>query len=431
LPAGFASPTAGIPTHIDILQENTSVQVTLAHRSRSIVAVASFSFATVIGLEAAHAASPHVAPAPNVVEGTVRTIDGRPVSGATIRIAGATGAARGTTIRATTDANGNYRVRVPLGHYNVDGFADIEFEGQMYKELWLDRGDAPCERVMSDKGIVRNFILRLSGPKRCMNVNPNNPDAYNGAYITAMTSAFPDDAVITFSLTPLGPLADGRKGRPLTITRTGAALKKGGGPIKETSFLHDIPLGRYRVAAEVRFANGQRSGTTLELRDGGNTSGSTLDIAFRANVFGGGIRPVGLGVNPGGGANTVASAPLPEPDPVQPVVTRPAAPKPAPAARAELPLGRYECSYRSPYAGDIPTGNFVSIIAGGRYQAYGEGGTYTLDASAGTVEWVGPLGAGDVRATFGKRNGRPAITVVGGGARNDPDRTNVCVLIGS
>jgi hypothetical protein len=408
------------------------VQVAL-HRPRSLVAVASISLVTLTGFDAAQAVPRHVAPTPNVVEGTVKTIDGRPVPGATIRIAGATGAARGTAIRATTDANGRYRAKVPLGHYNVDGFADIEYEGQNYKELWLDRGDAPCERVMSDKGIVRNFVLRLSGPKRCTNgLSPNNPDAYNGAYITAMTSAFPDDAVITFNLTPLGPLADGSKGRTISITRTGAALKKGGGPINETSFLHDIPLGRYRVAAEVRYANGKREGTTLELRDGGTSSGRTLDITFHANVFGGGIRPVGLGVMPGGAVRTEVSRLEPGSDAAQPVnrAVRENA-KPAPPARPALPLGRYACSYRSQYAGDIPTGNSIAVIPGGRYQAYGGGGTYEVDSSTGTVDWTGPLGETDVRATFGRRNGQPAITVVGGPAAKDPDRTNFCVLVGS
>jgi hypothetical protein len=282
--------------------ERISVPIALTHRSRSIIPGAALSFATLIALHPAHAfPESNVTLTPNVVEGTVKTLDGRPVPGATIRIAGATGAGRGTTIKARTDANGRYRVTVPLGHYNVDAFADIEYEGQTYKELWLDREGAPCERVMSDKGIVRNFTLRLSGPKRCTNgTSPNNPDAYNGAYITAMTSAFPDDAVITFSLTPLGLLADGSRGRHVSITRTGAALKKGGGPINETSFLHDIPLGRYRIAASVRYADGRTSGTTLELRDGGSISGTTLDIAFSANVLGGGIRPVGIGVIPGG-----------------------------------------------------------------------------------------------------------------------------------
>ena len=393
------------------------MQIARVTRSWSIISFASLSL---------------VNPTPNVVEGTVRTVDGRPVPGATIRIAGATGAGRGTTREATSNANGHYRIVVPLGHYNVDAFADVEYEGQTYEEIWLDRGDAPCGRVMSDKGIVRHFTLRLSGPKRCMNgLSPNNPNAYNGAYITALTSNFPDDAVITFNLTPLGPLADGSNGKPLRITRTGAALKKGGGPINETSFLHDIPLGRYRIAAQVRYADGATRGTTLELRDGGNTSGATLDITFHANMLGGGIRPVGLGVIPAAAAPAAdASADAPRDTPeATPLPAEAIPPAPAPQTLAELPIGRYACSYRSQYAGDIPTDKSVTIIAGGRYHAYGAAGTYTLDPGTGNVTWTGPLGAADVRATFGKRNGQPAITVVGGGASEDPDRTNYCVLI--
>jgi hypothetical protein len=101
---------------------------------------------------------------------------------------------------------------------------------------------------------------------------------------------------------------------------------------------------------------------------------------------------------------------------------------PAPAKGPDLPVGRYACSYRSQYAGDIPTGKFIMIRGGGQYEAYGAPGTYSVSGNA-SVNWTGPLGKGDVRATFGQRNGLPAITVIGGGASEDPDRTNVCVLI--
>jgi hypothetical protein len=420
------------------------VQTALKHRSFMTVIVA--LIVVLIGSGFTDAVAQPV-PTPNVVQGVVSTMEGKPIAGARIRIAGATGAGRGTSITAKTDANGRYRATVPLGHYNVDGFVDLQFDGQTYKELWLDRGDAPCERVMSDKGIIRNFVLRTSGPKRCTNgVNSRNPDAYYGAYITAMSSAFPDDAVITFTLTPAAPLADGTKGRTLTIERTGAALKKGGGPIEETSFLHDIPLGRYSITADVRYANGAQRGTVLELRDGGSTTGRSLDIAFKANVFGGGIRPIGIGVKPG--EATVAANPgaaSPE-EPAAPAEAETPAegatadgtqdppagetkpePATAPTKGPDLPAGRYSCSYRSPYAGDIPTGKAITIVGGGEYEAYGARGTYTVEGES--VKWNGPLGDGDVQATFGKRNGMPAITVVGGGASEDPDRTNVCVLI--
>jgi hypothetical protein len=392
------------------------VQITLSIRAFSI-AFLLFVFASPAASTAN--ATPLNSPAtPNVVEGTVRTVDGRPVPGAVIRISGSTGAGRGTTMRAVTDARGNYRITVPLGHYNVDGVVDIAFDGKTYKEIWLDRGNAPCGRVMSNNGIVRHFVLRLSGRKRCFNVpDSNTPDAYNGAYVTAMTSAFPDDAVITFNLVPVGALADGSPGRTIVFKRTGAALKRGGGPIDETSFLHDIPLGRYRMTAAARYADGRTSETILELRDGGNVSGRVLDIVFVANVLGGGIRPVGVGV--------VVGRTLP---PINKTAPEAAPAAPTSTSTPELPHGQYACSYRSPYAGDIPTGHSITIIEGGRYKAYGGEGTYKFDPATLTLSWRGPLGDGDVRATFGKQNGRPSITVIGGHASADLDRTHYCTL---
>src|SRR5688500_16165238 len=66
----------------------------------------------------------------HVVSGTVRTADGRPLAGATIRISGATGAARGTTKTPGSDQSGNYRLAVPPGHYDVGALYDLAFDGQ-------------------------------------------------------------------------------------------------------------------------------------------------------------------------------------------------------------------------------------------------------------------------------------------------------------
>ena len=357
------------------------------------------------------------------MKGTVRTSSGRPIAGATIRIAGATGAARGASITAKTDRNGNYRVRVPLGHYNVDAFADIEYDGQTYRELWLHRVNGGCERAMSDKGIVRDFVLRLSGPKRCFNnADPNNPNSYYGAYITAMTSAFPADAVITFTLTPVGPLADGSTGRAVVLRRTGAALVRGGGAIGETAFLHDIPLGRYRIEAEARYADGTRRPVTLDSRGDDDPEGTEIEIDFPAAVMGGGFRSVNLGIS--------ASGRAPNPRPAIPS-TNSNAPATVGSTKATLPAGRYACSYRSQYAGEIPTGSAVLVGDNGRYEAYGGAGAYAVDARTGAVRWTsGPLASSGVRATFTRNNGRPTITVVGGGAADAPDRTHTCVLPG-
>ena len=376
--------------------------------------------------------------APNVVEGTVHTTDGRPVAGATIRISGATGAGRGTTKNATTDEEGRYRLAVPLGHYDVDGFADLEFEDQTYRELWLDRTNPDCGRVMSDRGIERHFVLRVSGPKRC---TTNDGNAWHGGDITLAPREIPDDAVVTFTFAPVGPLADGTPGEVQTHTRTGAALHRGrAATAEEMAYIPDVPLGRWRVSAAVQLGDGTTLAGALTTPDG--DAGEEVEIVFRANrmyPYGVGSLLLGVGLSEtvvagADGAETADEADTSDTsdtsDASDAEVVSELAPMPeqSPAAGG-LPTGRYACSYRSQYAGDIPTSKGVTILAGGRYQGYGGSGTYEIDAGTQEVRWLsGPFAEPDVRATFGEVHGRPAITVVGGGAAEDPDGTNYCTL---
>ena len=165
-----------------------------------------------------------------------------------------------------------------------------------------------------------------------------------------------------------------------------------------------------------------------------------MEIGFPANrMYPYGIGSVMLGV---GASETMAEEPAAqEPGAQEPAVQEPVAqepgaanPEPEPAVEVAppaggLPTGRYACSYRSPYAGDIPTSKGVAILAGGRYQGYGGSGTYAFDAGTQEVRWLsGPFAAPGVTATFGEVRGRPAITVVGGGAAEDPEGTNYCML---
>lgn len=335
-------------------------------------------------------------------------------------------------MNATTDTAGRYRVTVPPGEYTVDGVVDLEYVGLAYKEIWLDRGDSACEPVPSARGIVRNFVLRLSGVKRCVSdADPANPASYNGAYISALSSDFPADALITFILTPDGPLADGTTGGTLTFTRSGAALRAANGPIDQTSVLYDIPLGRYRATAEARYADGVRHSIALHVRDSGRPSHS-IDIAFAPNVSGGGIRPVSIDVL----TDSAVSASAPSMPSVVP--TSPPAPLPtqktAPdsvSRYAELPIGRYACSTNTPFAGDMPSQRAIFILAGGHYQGFGGSGAYIYDPTKQSVRWTsGPLAGGDLRVTYGEQYGRPTITVVGGGPVDHPLQRNYCVLMG-
>jgi hypothetical protein len=363
----------------------------------------------------------------------VTTTDGRPIPGASIHVSGAAGAAGGEIIKATTDRTGRYRVTVPPGDYAVDGFVDVEHSGRTYRELWLDRVNATCERVTSTQGIARDFVLRLSGAKKCIgNPDAADPASYNGAYVTALSSAFPPDALITVSLTPLGPLADGTTGGILTFARSGAALRSNSGPIDQTAVLHDIPLGRYRVTAEARYADGTRHGVSLQPHDGGERQGTSVDIAFDSNAPEAGIHPLSLGLTP---ESAVIAA---EPRTPSVVATSPPArapsgktvPEPTPGY-AELPVGRYACSDFSQPVGELATQKAIIILAGGHYQGFGGTGGYVYDAAKESVRWTsGPLAGPDVRVSYGQRNGRPTITVVGSGFVDAPGQKSYCTLMG-
>jgi hypothetical protein len=359
-------------------------------------------------------------PEANVIKGTVRTVDGRPLAGATIRIRGNTGVMRSKVIEATTDRNGVYRAQVPLGHYNVDGFLELRYAGEVYKELWLDRTDGSCERAMSDRGMVRHFQFRLTGLKRCI----NNPDpelevSYYGAHVNVSAPSLPADARVTFTLTPRGPLADGSTGRAITMTRTGAELMRSRGSVGANSALHDIPLGQYRLAASVRYANGTQQPLQIQMRDEGGVTREAADIVFRANqMFPYGFRAVSIGLVAG------RAAPAPNPDGRE--VRAPAA---APAeSGGGLPAGSYACARQSQYAGPIPTGS-ITILAGGRYRTQdGLQGDYSHDATSNTVRWIsGPFADGRVTAQLARgADGQPVfrVTLAGGGS----GEVSTCVL---
>ena len=357
---------------------------------------------------------------PNVVSGTVRTADGRPLAGATIRISGATGAGSGTTVRTQSDRNGNYRLRVRPGHYNVDAYYDLTFSGQTYRELPLASTSRGCQRQLSQNGIVRNFVLRLSGPLHCLsNFDANEPGSYAGGMVLVTPGKIPAAARVRFTFTPIGTLADGSKGQVLTFERSGAMLATGGGRLGQTAWLYDIPLGRYRVSAVSALPGGTTQ--ALMLRTDGADAPS-VEIGFPANQ----MLPYGFR----SAAFTIAGATNRRPGPEPRVGGDTPAEITTERGAGGLPAGRYECSYRSEYAGEIPNGRTVVILEGGRYQAWGGSGSYSGGRSA-RLRWSsGPFAARGVSVAFVEEGNRAVLTVKGGAAAADPNGTNRCVLYG-
>lgn len=198
----------------------------------------------------------------NVISGRVTTETGAPVAGARLRVVGYTGGSSlGREIETVTSGpDGTYRYEVPRGLYEVLGEGPLDFDGQTYL-FNLDPANGSCEQQMSDAGIVKDFVLRLQGLMMCLDgVDPDNQGFYHGANLqvfNGLTSAAPED-VVEYVFEPTVPLADGSPGQTLTFQRTVAAHSSFFGPLDETSYLYDIPLGRYRVSASLLGTDGSR-----------------------------------------------------------------------------------------------------------------------------------------------------------------------------
>ena len=222
------------------------------------------------------ATAPKPAPTPvqtagaeaNVIKGVVRDEQGDPVPNARIRIVGYTGNPTGLVgadhdDNVITDGAGAYRVQVPSGLYEISGEATVPFDGKSFV-FYLHPADNNCDQQMSAPGIVRDFVLRLTGFKKCSgdDVDPNNDFSYSGGAIVllyAQPRSLPDATQLTLVFTPSGQLADGSAGRPVTFTRTAAALQNTApGPLEGTQALPDIPLGRYQLSGYATLADGTR-----------------------------------------------------------------------------------------------------------------------------------------------------------------------------
>jgi hypothetical protein len=224
---------------------------------------------------------------PNVIKGRAATEAGTPVAGASVRIVGYTGGSNlGQEIETvTTDADGTYRYEVPRGLYEVHAVGPLDFEGRAYL-FELVPADGSCEQQPSDAGIVKDYVLRLSGLQACIDggVNPDNYLFYHGATVqlsNRLAAAAPSD-VIEYRLEPVGALADGRPGSVLTMQRTVAALSSYAGPIADTAYLHDIPLARYAASATLVAADGTRTPLLVSV-DG--TPARSVEISFEPRLI--------------------------------------------------------------------------------------------------------------------------------------------------
>ena len=195
------------------------------------------------------------------VSGTVLDGQGKPIEGARIWVKPSL-----TTglVQTRTDETGRYK---------ADGLLQIPYNTfAWYKTTYRDK--TICMRVapatlnqydsfVPTDGVVRNFRLRISGPI------DDRGDIYYGGELRVFYQEIPRDAVVEVKFEPLGPLADGSTGK--TLVRT-----------PKDMMIDDVPVGAYRVTAQVTEASGRKRSARLSRKNFDNNPTPDVTVEWES-----------------------------------------------------------------------------------------------------------------------------------------------------
>lgn len=241
-------------------------------------------------------AAPTVGPKPGYARGRVTREDGKPIAvpGAKISI-GVGGIAyksgEHVSIYPPVRPDGTYEVRLPDGRYGVSGSLEVPFQGQTYS-FFLDPADGDNNTVDQDAatGVVKDFIWKLSGPKKTFTGRPAEPNDFtnwHGASVLLQFAGYREDlkksvksppagTKCTFTFVPKGPRIDGSEGKTITVERGYSALLGGlDGPN-----VPDLPIGDYTLTGFETYPDGSRH--PLLMQRAYKVYGESVDVTFKA-----------------------------------------------------------------------------------------------------------------------------------------------------
>jgi hypothetical protein len=195
------------------------------------------------------------------VSGVVVDGQGKPVEGARIWVKPAL-----TTglVQARTGEDGRFR---------ADGLLNIPYNTfAWYKMTYRDK--TVCMRVaptslnqydsfVPTDGVVRNFKLRISGPI------DDRGDIYYGGDLRVFYQEIPRDATVDVKFEPLGPLADGSTGQVLVRQ-------------PKDMMIQDIPVGAYRVTAQITEPNGRKRQARLSRKNFDNNPTADVTVEWES-----------------------------------------------------------------------------------------------------------------------------------------------------
>jgi hypothetical protein len=228
------------------------------------------------------------------VVGTITNSKGKPLSGALVRIGGIiNGAGNRGSFETQTDAKGQYKLQVPNGYYHVNAWYTPKYQGiQASLPLYPVDKDKVKEQFSQD-GIVKDFVWKISGPMPVKHPVLDHNEYYGGVIIfsgqdinsTKVLSDPPAGSIIEFTLTPVGPLIDGSKGKVITRKKKLSKNLMALNPTQKERLVFDIPIGKYKITAKVTEPNKKSRALRMATRNT-PTYASTVTVTFHGSGVG-------------------------------------------------------------------------------------------------------------------------------------------------
>jgi hypothetical protein len=223
-------------------------------------------------------------PTPKMAKGRVMNRNGKPLAGVEVTVSGTTLAGERSSFYPKTNAQGVFSTPVPDGIYTTRAEVKTIYNGQNYIfALHPLDGDHDLPQD-SRKGVVEDYVWRLSGLRTAIAEDKAKPWNYYGAEVQGGISdmgsysvindtvaareraEFPDGFRIDLTFTPAGPMPDGEPGRAFSFSKTYKPAE-GFSPYGNCSFdIVDVPVGRYTVRARLTKADGSARDLMLTAR---------------------------------------------------------------------------------------------------------------------------------------------------------------------
>jgi hypothetical protein len=200
-------------------------------------------------------------PEKGFAKGRVLDTKGKPIAGAKVYVDNTIYFNSG--ISTTTNADGYYKVQVPIGSWRVYAEINIAYNGKKFKKIELHPDNADSFAGMD--GAIRNFQWKLTGEK------PEPLVGFYGGLVNLFNDPngnLYDVENIEFTFAPDGPLIDGSAGS-IFKAKCGASRSE------FYSKINDIPMGKYIVTAKHL-----PSGKTLKLSNYNEPDNYTYSLSI-------------------------------------------------------------------------------------------------------------------------------------------------------